>query len=106
MEGIVGLIQHLLILLEVERLLPHHCLTLYLECIDEQLHLFFRTNQTLQPANPNRILLTSVNGELNGGHIPLRDPIEAIQILQQSLLDLFDGSGMVQFFLNHLVSAK
>lgn len=47
-----------------------------------------------------------MDGELDGGHISLRHPIEAIQVLQQSLLYLFDGSGMVQFFLNHLVSAK
>lgn len=77
-EGIVWLIKHLLIFLKMERLFPHHGLTLDPECINEQLHLFFRAYQTLQPANPCRILLTCVDGELYSGHIALGDPIEAI----------------------------
>ena len=106
MERVVRLVKHLLVLLKMKRLIPHHYLTLDLEAVDEHLHLLFRTNQALQPADSDRILLACVDGEFDGGHIALRDPIEAVQVLQQSLLDLFDGSGMVQFFLNHLVSAE
>ena len=106
MERVVRLVKHLLVLLKMKRLIPHHYLTLDLEAVDEHFHLLFRTNQALQPADSDRILFAGVDGEFDGGHIALRDPIEAVQVLQQSLLDLFDGSGMVQFFLNHLVSAE
>ena len=66
----------------MERLFPHHHLTLDPESINEMLHLFFGAYQTLQPANPRRILLAGVDGELNSSHIALGDPIETIQVLQ------------------------
>lgn len=47
-----------------------------------------------------------MDGKLDGGHVALRDPIKAVQVLQQCLLDLLDSSSMMQFLLDHLVSAE
>jgi hypothetical protein len=43
-----------------------------------------------------------VNGQLNGSHVAIRDPVEAIQVVQQAPFYLLNRSGVVEFLLDHL----
>jgi len=43
-----------------------------------------------------------MDGEFNGGHVAISDPVEAIEIVQEAPLHLLNCSRVVQLFLDHL----
>ena len=95
----------MLILVETSGVEFSQFLAFVFKRIDKTFHFLFRPNQPFNFANPRRILLANVDGHFYGSHVALGHPVETVDIVEKASFDLFDGSCVEKFFLDHLETA-
>jgi hypothetical protein len=101
-EGVLRFIKDLLVFLHIEWLLFDEDCAFDTEGVNEIANFLARANESSDFADPGWILFAGVNGQLNGSHVAIRDPVEAIQVVQQAPFYLLNRSGVVEFLLDHL----